>query len=88
MTDQAVDMAAILAAANTALEAPAGDPAAGIPAELQCETGCGRPLNVVLTWVAASETRILCDVCALMMFMALAEAIPAAQPSTDQPEGA
>jgi hypothetical protein len=83
VTDTTVDLAAIQAAANAALAAPADAPALQFPPQLECETGCGRPLNVVLTWVADSETRILCDVCALLMFMKLAEEIPAAMDSPD-----
>lgn len=88
MTDT-IDLAAIQAAADAALAVPAdAAPQPDIPAALQCETGCGRPLNIVLTWVADSETRILCDVCALMMFLRLANDIPESLPSTDLAEGA
>lgn len=76
MTTHPLDLDAIQAAAAAALAAPDDTPATTLPAALQCETGCGRPLNIVLTWVADSETRILCDVCALMMFMSLAESMP------------
>lgn len=88
MTDTAIDLAAIQAAADAALAAPADAAPAAIPAALQCETGCGRPLAIVLTWVADSETRILCDVCALLMFLKLADDIPAAAGLPDGAEGA
>jgi hypothetical protein len=88
MSEQTIDLDAIQAAAAAALAAPADEQAPPVPAALQCETGCGRPLNVVLTWVADSETRILCDICALLMFMKLAEEIPASLPSTGAAEPA
>jgi hypothetical protein len=81
VTDTTIDLAEIQAAADAALAAPPDPPAVQLPAALQCETGCGRPLNIVLTWVADSETRILCDVCALMMFMKIASDIDAGDTS-------
>jgi hypothetical protein len=84
MTTSDLDMAAIMTAANDALAQDAGPPAGGVLAAHQCQTGCGRIANIVMVRIADSDLDILCDVCAMMFFLTLAQAVPDAAPVDDQ----
>ena len=40
-----------------------------------CQTGCGRPAEVVIVRLTESDTDILCDTCCLAMFTAIAQQV-------------
>lgn len=81
-----IDLEQIQAAAAAALAAPATlDDKQALEAH-QCQTGCGRLATVILVRLADSDLDILCDVCHLMMMLAVVEAIPAAPQLPDPVE--
>lgn len=84
MSTTDLDMAAIMAKANEALSQPAQVTAAGVLQAHQCQTGCGRIANVVMIRLADSDLDIMCDVCAMMMWLAIAGEVPVTEP-LDQP---
>jgi hypothetical protein len=84
MTTTDLDMAAIMAKANDALAQPTETTAAGVLAAHSCQTGCGRIANVVMIRLADSDLDILCDVCAMMMWLAVADAAVPATEVDDQ----
>lgn len=86
--DQSIDLDAIQAAAAAALAAPIDAAPAGVYEAHQCQTGCGRLATVILVRIADSDLDILCDVCYLLMAMAVANAIPDAPTSPDASQDA
>lgn len=40
-----------------------------------CQTGCGRPAEVVIVRLTESDTDILCDTCTVAMFVAIAQQV-------------
>jgi hypothetical protein len=83
MTDQAIDLDAIQAAADAALAAPPDVAPVAVEAAHQCQTGCGRLATVVVVRLADSDLDILCDVCFLLMATAIISAIPSANDLPD-----
>ncbi len=84
MTDTQLDMNAIQQAAAAALAAPADPVTSAVLEAHQCQTGCGRIANVILVRIADSDLDILCDVCAMMLYLSVADSIQMAEP-VDQP---
>ena len=89
-TDPAVQAA--MDAAGAVLASPAETKLAEVYQAHQCQTGCGRLADVVLVRLDDSDLDILCNICHLMLMMAIANEIPVpdeiAEPAqTSQDEG-
>lgn len=70
MTDATYDQAAI----DAALAAPADQ--LPVYQAHQCQTGCGRLADAVLTQLDTSSVDILCNPCLMAMMFAVAQQLP------------
>jgi hypothetical protein len=87
MTDQAIDLDAIQAAAAAALAQPAEVTLAAVYEAHQCAAGCGRLATVVTVRLADSDVDVLCDVCYLLQAAAIMDAMPQANDLPADPAG-